>query len=48
MEINGFTITPNSGNNNGKISVVCEGANSPFITRRQNVINVQKRGRGYN
>lgn len=36
-----FTITPDSGNNSSKITVTCEGANSPFITRRQNVINVQ-------
>lgn len=41
MEINGFTITPDSGSNSSKITVTCEGANSPYITRRQNIINIQ-------
>lgn len=39
-----FTITPDKGSNNSKISVVCEGANSPFIIENKHVISVQGGG----
>lgn len=39
-----FNITPDNGSNSGKITVVCEGGNSPYITRRQNIINIQGGG----
>lgn len=36
-----FNITSNSGSNNSKITVVCEGANSPFIIQNKHVISIQ-------
>lgn len=41
MKINRFTITPDSGSNSSKITVTCEGTNSSYITRLQNIINIQ-------